>query len=281
VFMKNNNHSFNKILLAAIAASSITLTACGSGKTSMFRGDISHTAVYSESGPTRLDKLVWKYSAPDKTYSSPVVANGTIYLGSNDKHLYAIDQNTGQMKWSFKTGGNIESTPAISNGIVYVGSWDKTLYAINEETRALVWKQKTEGPISASPIIADGIIYFASEDSNLYAADVNTGARKWSFNAGSPIYSSPAIYGEYIFLRSIFIPASKAGIRKHQGLYCHHRLFMTAGFLSAVKMVISMPMMLKTAHVNGNTVPKVMCSHRSLLHQTPSMQAAPMGIYML
>ena len=187
--MKNNHHSLNKILLAAITASTITLTACGSGKTSMFRGDASHTAVYSESGPTQLDKLDWKYSAPDKTYSSPVVANGTIYLGSNDKHLYAIDQNTGQMKWSFKTGGNVESTPAISNGIVYVGSWDKTLNAINEQTRAVVWKQETKGPISASPIIDNGVIYFASEDGTLYAADAKTGFRKWSFNAGASIFS--------------------------------------------------------------------------------------------
>ena len=144
--MKNKNYSLNNILLAVIAASSIALTGCGTGKSSMFQNDINHTAVYSDSGPTKLDRLDWKYSAPDKTYSSPVVADGNIYLGSNDKHLYAIDQNTGQMKWSFKTGGNIESTPAIHNGIVYLGSWDKNLYAINKDTQAVVWKYETKGP---------------------------------------------------------------------------------------------------------------------------------------
>ncbi len=125
----------NKLLITGLSALIVTLTACGGGKTSMFRGDPSHSAVYSESGPTSLDKLAWKYSAPDKTYSSPVVADGTIYLGSNDKHLYAVDQKTGQMKWRYKTDGNIESTPATANGIVYVGSWDKTLYAIRSDTQ--------------------------------------------------------------------------------------------------------------------------------------------------
>ncbi|MCK5396592.1 MAG: PQQ-like beta-propeller repeat protein, partial [Gammaproteobacteria bacterium] len=153
--MINNKILQNKLLLAGIAALTVTLSACGNGKTSMFRADPSHTAVYDSAGPTRLDTLDWKYTAPDKTYSSPMVANGTVYLGSNDKHLYAIDQKTGQKKWRFKTGGNIEATPATANGIVYIGSWDKNMYAIKDGTQALVWKQKTKGPISSSPIIAE------------------------------------------------------------------------------------------------------------------------------
>jgi outer membrane protein assembly factor BamB len=147
-----------KYLITGLTALSITLTACGGGKTSMFRGDPSHTAVAAESGPTTLDRLDWKYTAPDKTYASPMVANGMIYLGCNDKHLYAIDQKTGQMKWRYQTGGNIEATPATANNIVYVGSWDKNLYAIKDDTRALVWSIETKGPVSSSPIIADGVI---------------------------------------------------------------------------------------------------------------------------
>ena len=85
-------------MLVGLISSSMLLTACVNGKATMFRANPSHTAVYAESGPTRLDTLDWKYSAPDKTYSSPVVANGTVYLGSNDKNLYAISQKTGQMK---------------------------------------------------------------------------------------------------------------------------------------------------------------------------------------
>ncbi|MDT8282173.1 MAG: hypothetical protein RQ982_05090 [Gammaproteobacteria bacterium] len=66
--MIDNKTLANKILLAAITGLSLTLSACV-GNTSMFRSDASHTAVYPASGPTRLDKLDWKFSAPDKIYS--------------------------------------------------------------------------------------------------------------------------------------------------------------------------------------------------------------------
>lgn len=47
----------NKFLITGLTALSITLTACGGGKTTMFRVDPSHTAVFAESGPTSLDTL--------------------------------------------------------------------------------------------------------------------------------------------------------------------------------------------------------------------------------
>ena len=114
--MEKNKNKSKLLILSGISVLTLVLSACA-GNANMFRGDPGHTAVYSESGPTSLDTLDWKYTASGKTYSSPLVTDGTIYLGSNDKHLYAINQQTGQMKWRFKTGGNIESTPATANGI--------------------------------------------------------------------------------------------------------------------------------------------------------------------
>ena len=102
-------------LLISVTALTIALAGCG-GKENMYRGDASHTAVYSEAGPTKLESLHWKFTAADKVYSSPTLDDGTIYLGSNDHSLYAINQESGQLKWRFKTGGNIESTPATADG---------------------------------------------------------------------------------------------------------------------------------------------------------------------
>jgi outer membrane protein assembly factor BamB len=55
---------------------------------------------------------------------------GTIYIGSNNNYLYALNPD-GRLKWKFKTGDGIFSSPRISSdGTVYVGSWDGYLYAI-------------------------------------------------------------------------------------------------------------------------------------------------------
>jgi len=67
----------------------------------------------------------------DEITSSPVISlEGTIYIGSNNNYLYALNAD-GTLKWKFETGDGIFSSPRISSdGTVYVGSWDGYLYAL-------------------------------------------------------------------------------------------------------------------------------------------------------
>jgi len=71
--------------------------------------------------------------------SSPAIgSDGTVYVGSDDNKLYAINGKTGDKLWEFETGGDVESSPAIgSDGTVYVGSSDKKLYAIKTDSKGL------------------------------------------------------------------------------------------------------------------------------------------------
>jgi eukaryotic-like serine/threonine-protein kinase len=41
------------------------------------------------------------------------------------------------VKWKFQTNGRVISSPAFENGLVYVGSMDKNLYAVDQQTTAL------------------------------------------------------------------------------------------------------------------------------------------------
>ena len=57
--------------------------------------------------------------------SSAIGANGTVYIGSNDGKLYAVNGMTGAKIWELQTGDIIRSSPAIgADGTVYVGSYD-------------------------------------------------------------------------------------------------------------------------------------------------------------
>ena len=71
--------------------------------------------------------------------SSPAIGtDGTVYVGSNDKKLYAINGKTGVRLWEFITEGAVISSPAIgTDGTVYVGSNDKKLYAIKTDSKGL------------------------------------------------------------------------------------------------------------------------------------------------
>jgi parallel beta-helix repeat protein len=135
----------------------------------------------------------WTFSTGSWVRSSPVIGNdGTIYVGSLDNNLYAINPN-GTEKWHFTTGDSVESSPSISNdGTIYMGSYDDNLYAINPNGSEK-WHFTTGNDIISSPAIGDdGMIYVGSLDSNLYAIYPN-GTEKWHFPCGNLIFSSPAI----------------------------------------------------------------------------------------
>jgi outer membrane protein assembly factor BamB len=120
--------------------------------------------------------------------SSPALGtDGTIYVGSNDTNLYAINPD-GSQKWVFANPtGDVISSPAIgSDGSIYVGSNDNNVYAINPNG-SLKWQFGTGGDVRSSPAIAsDGTIYIGSNDGFMYALDSGGGQKPgWPFNAGA------------------------------------------------------------------------------------------------
>ncbi len=99
--------------------------------------------------------------------SSPAMADGTVYVGSGPK-LYAINQD-GVKLWEFETGV-VYSPAIGSDGTVYVGSSDNKLYAINGKSGVKLWEFKTGSVVTSSPAIgSDGTVYVGSDDKKLYA----------------------------------------------------------------------------------------------------------------
>ena len=74
---------------------------------------------------------MWSYSTWGCADSSPIIANGIVYVGCNDHNIYALDAGTGAKVWSYLTG-DFWASPAVANGIVYVGSGDHSIYAFGK-----------------------------------------------------------------------------------------------------------------------------------------------------
>ncbi len=161
----------------------------------MFKGGLRHTghSSYNTSHVDGTEK--WNYSTSGAVNSSATIGlNGTIYVGSNDGNLYALNSN-GTERWNYTTGGEIWSSPAVgSKGTIYFGNTDDYLYALNSNgTRK--WRFQTGSNIISSPAVGvDGTIYIGSDDGNLYAVNRN-GTEKWNFSTSGRITSSPAIDG--------------------------------------------------------------------------------------
>jgi len=192
----------------------------------MFRNGLAHSGVYSAAGVPQLKGVKWTFHTHGEVVSSPAVAQGVVYVGSNDGNLYAIDQQTGSQKWTFSTGARIGSSPAVDHGLVYFNSYDGNFYAVDETSGKLRWKFRNAGerryaathlhgslpegetmpdPFDvylSSPAISNGAVYFGSGDGNIYALDAASGALKWKFHTGDVVHASPAIADGKLYIGS-------------------------------------------------------------------------------
>ena len=108
-------------------------------------------------------ELKWKYRTNGQIFSSPVITDGILFVGSNDKNLYAIDAATGKMNWKTNLGGAVFSSPAVTTGSVYVGSSDGNMYALNRDG-TIRWKYSVGKNVKVwtSPTASQGRLYFGS-----------------------------------------------------------------------------------------------------------------------
>jgi outer membrane protein assembly factor BamB len=137
--------------------------------------------------------LKWRYLTGSGVQSSPAIAaDGTVYFGSDDKRLYSLNPD-GTFRWRYFLGSSVTSCPAIAaDGTIYVGSYGY-LYAFNTDS-TLKWFYVTGGIVRSSPTItADGTVYVGSENDYLYALNPD-GTLKWRYKTDGSIYQScPAI----------------------------------------------------------------------------------------
>ena len=132
----------------------------------------------------------WSYQTEGRIQSSPAIGpDGTIYFGSWDYHIYALNAN-GSLKWRYKTGDFVSSAAIGADGTVYAGSDDHFLYALTPGG-SLKWRFETNRTVEAPVIGPDGTIYFCCNDGLLYAVSED-GVQKWRKYIGQ-YADSPAI----------------------------------------------------------------------------------------
>ncbi len=114
-----------------------------------------------------------------RIWSTPVVNGNTVFVASQDHHLYAVNSADGSLIWKFPAEGQPEigtlpGSPTVHGDTVYVGSFDSNLYAI-ALNGTLKWKFTADGRLWDGPAEANGVLYQGDLDGNLYALDPATG----------------------------------------------------------------------------------------------------------
>lgn len=187
------------------------------GKT--FRNNLHRTGAYAASGiPEGPVSVKWKVDTEGPVSSSPILVNGTIYIGSEDGYLYAITASTGDVDWRYQCNGPITATPTFYEDVIYIGDhagYFHAVYTKDDPAESIIagtrkWRVRAATDrIEASASIAYGLAITGwqgwSNENKYIGFDIETGEEKWRYRSHR---SNGGMGGLAIDTFSVYAPIS-------------------------------------------------------------------------
>jgi len=213
-----------------------------------FRGNSQRTGFFGAKGLPRLHGVKWTFQTGGPVRSSPVVAEGTAFVGSDDGHFYAIDAASGVLKWKFNTGGPISGSATVDRrGVAYIGSANGYLFAFDAETGDTRWrytrepKRPSRFPITTSPAVAHGVVFvgLGRWPRHYLGIDAGTGKEVWRLRRFGP---NPGLLAPTIVGTTLYAPVNdnvllavdlrtELPIRRSPGHHCKASLAIADGVI--------------------------------------------------
>jgi quinohemoprotein ethanol dehydrogenase len=173
-------------------------------------GRTGHEAHYSPLDQIDTDavgrlSLAWHFDLePGYTPTTPLEAEGKLFLTTGHTHIRTLDARTGELLWEYDGGTRKRATShihmswgskgiAYASGRVFLGTTDGFVVALEAGTGKEVWKVRDFGPdaprnMNGAPRVFDGKVLVGHGGADLSpirgyvsAYDAGTGALAWRF----------------------------------------------------------------------------------------------------
>lgn len=169
---------------------------------------VAACGLLATAAPLSAQSLRWSFATQGPLLASPTLHDGTLYVGSGDGHLYAVDAASGRERWRFRAGAAVDVTPAVHDGLVYVLSRDGGVHAVDAVRGASRWQFRTGGEQQvdfwdhylSDPLVLGDLLIFGSGDSSVYALDRRTGAQRWRLRTGHAVHAAPVYDGTQLLI---------------------------------------------------------------------------------
>jgi len=193
------------------------------GEKSLYGGGLAYDQgrVYATNGlgfVVALDErnggIVWRVRPGGPLRGAPTVANGAVYVMSQDNQIYSLKEDDGTTNWSQAASLEIagvfgSASPAVGQGTVVAGFSSGELNAYRYENGREVWQDalqrtsirtsvSTLNDIDADPVIDNGQVIAVGQGGRMVALDLITGQRQWELNLAG--ISTPWLAGDWIFV---------------------------------------------------------------------------------
>lgn len=158
--------------------------------------------------------------------SQPILDEKKIYVGSDHKFFWALNQVDGSVAWKFAVGPvakkkAIFSNPAFYHDLVILGAYDGNVYGLSRENGAVKWVSMEADWVGSSPAVAHdlGLLFIGLEYGlltkmgGLAAIDATTGKSVWIDRSHQAMtHSSPRYITEH---QQVVIGSNDGVVRLH------------------------------------------------------------------
>jgi outer membrane protein assembly factor BamB len=138
--------------------------------------------------------------------ASPTVADGIVYITSNDGVLHALNADTGKTVWEIDENNLGYSSPLVHDGVVYCAiSNGGNVFAADAKTGKRIWTQKTGSDIyDSSFVFSNGNVYIGNVDGTFSSLDAKSGKINWQYRLGpGHVLCSPAADDDRVYISSM------------------------------------------------------------------------------
>ena len=153
----------------------------------------------------RSGRELWRFHT-GAVESSPLLRGKTLYFGSWDRRLYAVDIRRGKLRWSYRADHEINTSPAYAGGTVFFGTDGGRVHAVWVKTGRRRWRNASFSRFGrrehfyASPTVAYGRVYIGNTDGTMYAYGASTGRMLWARRAGTYVYTAAAVWKRRVYV---------------------------------------------------------------------------------
>ncbi len=131
-------------------------------------------------------KLAAAVPLTDAIFTSPVVADGRVYVVDGSGVAFCLDADTLTVVWKFESRSgqancNNVSSPALADGYLHFGTMAGSYYVLEAQSGMVVREIACGEPIFSSPVVVNGRVYFATLGSRVYALQPN-GTTCWTWD---------------------------------------------------------------------------------------------------
>ncbi len=123
----------------------------------------------TQTGEITQTGTVWRLDGYPVGYASPAIANGRLYVVTNNAGLHCIDGRSGEMYWEYMLGRVGKGSPVVTaDGVIYVGEQNGMFHILRDtgdecvplHRQVFTRKDGKVDEIFGSPAMAKGRVYF-------------------------------------------------------------------------------------------------------------------------